>query len=100
MSKYIYYVFITILYILFGYMVLQGFRLINGHVLLHELYEQQLFKIIRATFFILALSMTFVCLIKFLYQVNKKNFIRLLITSFPIGIALIYIIYGSMVFFS
>jgi hypothetical protein len=99
MRKYIYYVFITILYILFGYMIFQAFRLINGQVLLNDLHEQQLFKVLRATFFILALSMTFSCLINFLYHVNKKNFIRLLITSFPIGIALMYIIYGSIVFF-
>jgi len=77
---------------------MQAIKIINGQILLRELHEQQLFKFLRATFFILALTMTFSCLIIFLYHVDKKNFIRLLITSFPIGIALIYIIYGSMVF--
>jgi hypothetical protein len=80
-------------------MIFQGFKVFNGEMQSQVLNNQNLFEILRATFFILALSMTFICLIKFLYQMNKRNLVRLLITGFPIGVSLIYIIYGSIVFF-
>jgi len=99
MKKYLYHFFVTILYMLFVYMIFQGFKVFNGEMQSQVLNNQNLFEILRATFFILALSMTFICLIKFLYQMNKRNLVRLLITGFPIGVSLIYIIYGSIVFF-
>lgn len=100
MKKYLYHFFVTILYLLFVYMIYQAINVFNGQMQVHALNDLYPFKILRATFFILALSMTFICLIKFLYHMNKKNLVRLLITGFPIGVSLIYIIYGSIVFFT
>lgn len=96
MKKYSFHLCMIILYSFFTYMVIKAFQLYNGHVQIYELQDNVEFKTLRAVFFIFALGMTFICLIKFLYDVNKKNFIHLIITSFPIGIALIYIILHSI----
>lgn len=89
-------IFFTILYSLFVYMVIQGVFIIRGNVCTTTLYNNTSFMVLRSVFYVVALMLPLVTLLKFFDDMSKSNLVKLIISVIPIFTALCYIIFSCI----
>lgn len=97
-KKYLNYtnIFFTILYSLFVYMIIQAVFIIRGNVCTNTLYDDTFFMVLRSAFYVVALMLPLVIILRFFKDMSKSNLVKLIMSIIPIITALSYIIYTCM----
>ena len=97
-KKYLNYTYLlfAILYGLFVYMIINAVFIIRGNVCTNTLYDDTFFMILRSAFYVVALMLPLVTILRFFKDMSKSNLIKLIMSIIPIITALFYIIYACM----
>jgi uncharacterized membrane protein YhaH (DUF805 family) len=97
-KKYLNYTYLlfAILYSLFVYMIIHAVFIIRGKVCTNTLYDDTFFMTLRSAFYVVALMLPLVTILRFFKDMSKSNLTKLIMSIIPIITALFYIIYACM----